>query len=216
VDSARIDQLAQKLWDYHYLNHQLQKSNCLIGLGCSDLRVAQRAAHLFLQDLAPILIFTGGLGKVTKHSWKTLEADKFSQTAVDLGVPQDKILVENQSQHTFENVKFTRKLLHNQQIYIHSAILVTKPYMERRAWATLSHNWSEVNFSVTSPNISFANYPTPEIPKDLIINLMVGDLQRLILFARQGKITPQSIPEDVLRAYQELVRLGYTKYLLEE
>ena len=43
---------------------------------------------------------------------------------------------------------------------------------------------------------------------------MVGDLQRIRVYAEKGYQIPQDIPEDVWRAYEELVRAGYDKYLV--
>ena len=56
---------AQKLWDYHQMNHALRRADCIFVLGSYDLRVAERGAELYLQPWAPLLIFSGGLGKHT-------------------------------------------------------------------------------------------------------------------------------------------------------
>ena len=39
--------LAQRLWDYHHMNHTLAKSDCILALGSHDQRVAHRAAELY-------------------------------------------------------------------------------------------------------------------------------------------------------------------------
>ena len=57
--------LAQQLWDYHHVNQNLQKSDCILVLGSHDLRVAERGAELYLQGWAPLLIMSGGLGRLT-------------------------------------------------------------------------------------------------------------------------------------------------------
>jgi hypothetical protein len=58
--------LAKILWDYHHVNHELCKSDCIFVLGSHDLRVADRGAELYLQGWAPLLVFSGGLGNFTR------------------------------------------------------------------------------------------------------------------------------------------------------
>src|SRR4051795_1444814 len=89
--------LAKTLWNYHHVNNQLEKADCILVLGSHDTRVADRGAELYLEGWAPVLLFSGGLGNVTKGIWTETEADKFAAIAVKRGVPPEAILVENQS-----------------------------------------------------------------------------------------------------------------------
>src|SRR5690349_17208249 len=123
--------LAQELWDYHHMQHELQKADCIFALGSHDLRVANRAAELYLQGWAPLLIFSGGLGNLTKSIWTETEADQFAAIAIEMGVPADAILVENESTNTGENILFTQELLQERGLDPQSFIVVQKPYMER-------------------------------------------------------------------------------------
>lgn len=77
----KIITLAKKLWDYHHVNHSLEKSDCIFVLGSHDLRVAERGAELYLNGWAPILILSGGLGNLTEGVWDEPEADKFAHVA---------------------------------------------------------------------------------------------------------------------------------------
>src|SRR5687767_8605160 len=95
--------LANTLWDYHQMKHRLEKTDCILVLGSHDLRVAERGAELYLQGWAPLLIFSGGLGNFTQEMWTEPEADQFAKIAMDRGVPQNSILVENRSTNTGEN-----------------------------------------------------------------------------------------------------------------
>src|SRR5437763_10910467 len=120
---------AKKLWDYHHMNHTLQKSDCILVLGSHDLRVADRGAELYLQGLAPLLIFSGGLGNLTQHVWSEPEADQLARIAIKKGVPKEAVLVENRSSNTGENILFTQQLLKNKGLDPKSFIVVQKPYM---------------------------------------------------------------------------------------
>src|SRR5215203_106907 len=98
--SSDVMSLAKKLWDYHHMNHSLEKADCILVLGSHDTRVAERGAEVFLQGFAPIIIFSGGLGRLTKESWKESEASLFAKIAIDKGVPADAILIEDKSTNT--------------------------------------------------------------------------------------------------------------------
>jgi uncharacterized SAM-binding protein YcdF (DUF218 family) len=142
---------ARKLWDYHHLNHSLEKADCILVLGSYDLRVADRGADLYLQGLAPLLVFSGGLGRLTKLMWKEPEADQLARIAINRGVPEQAILIENRSANTGENILFTQQLLREKNIDPGSFIIVQKPYMERRSYATFKVHLPEKNIMVTSP-----------------------------------------------------------------
>ena len=206
--------LAQKVWDYHHVNDTLKKSECILALGSHDVRVAERAAELFLQGWAPLLIFSGGLGRLTEDMWTETEADKFAKIAVGMGVPEDAILTENKSTNTGENIQFTQKLLAQHNLDPQSFIVVQKPYMERRSYATFKKHWPDKTLIVTSPQISFSEYPNDEISMEKVIHIMLGDLQRIKIYAEKGFQIYQPIPEDVWQAFERLVELGFDEHLI--
>ena len=215
---SHIRALAEKLWHYHQMKHQLELADAILVLCSHDKKVAERGAQLLLEGWAPLLIFSGGLGVITKNIWHEPEADQFAEIAIALGVPPEKILIENQSTNTGENVLFTKRLLAQEQIDPASFILVQKPYMERRSFATFRKNWPDKNVLVTSPQVSFAEYletyVNSELSVDDVISIMVGDLQRIKVYADKGFQIPQEIPDNVLSAYEELVRAGYDRHLI--
>ena len=208
--------LAKTLWDYHQMNHALEKTDCILVLGSHDLRVAERGAELYLDKWAPLLILSGGLGNFTQGMWTEPEADQFARIAMNMGVPQKAILVENQSTNTGENILFTQRLLTERGLDPKSFIVVQKPYMERRSYATFKKHWPDKKLLVTSPQISFDEYPIPDIPLERVINIMVGDLQRIIEYPRKGFQIKQEVPEHVLSAYETLIELGYDKHLMKQ
>jgi uncharacterized SAM-binding protein YcdF (DUF218 family) len=209
-----VDTWARTLWDYHHVHHALEKADCIIVLGSHDTRVAERGAEVFLDGWAPLLVFSGHLGALTRAMWSRPEAEVFADVAVARGVPRDRILVESRSTNTGENVEFSKRLLAVKGIRPKKAIAVQKPYMERRTLATFVQRWAGLEVVVTSPQIDFDAYPTGEIRKDDVIHIMVGDLQRLIVYARKGWSAPQGVPPEVIAAYEKLVAAGYTRRLL--
>ena len=217
-DRTRV--LVQKIWDYHHLDHHLSPSDAILVLCSHDTVVAARGAELFLQGWAPLLIFAGGLGAITRRLWHEPEADQFARIAIDMGVPEERILIENRSTNTGENVLFTKRLLAKKGLDPQTFIVVQKPYMERRSYATFSKVWPEKQVRVTSPRLSLDEYlrkcsHDALSPAD-VISIMVGDLQRIREYPARGFQIHQEIPDDVWRAYEELVKAGYDKYLLPD
>ena len=216
--NERIRPLVEKLWHYHQLNHEVSASGAILVLCSHDLRVAERGARLFLEGWAPLLIFSGGLGAITRTLWREPEADQFAAFAVRMGVPRERILIENRSTNTGENVLLTRQLLAERGLDPASFILVQKPYMERRSFATFRKLWPEKQVIVTSPRVSLdeylAGYSHESLSADDVVSIMVGDLQRVRIYPEKGFQIPQDIPDDVWDAFNALVAAGYDKHLV--
>jgi uncharacterized SAM-binding protein YcdF (DUF218 family) len=214
----RVRPFVETVWRYHLLGHELSKADALLVLCSHDTAVAVRGAELFLEGWAPLLIFSGGRGAITGRLWSEPEADLFARIAIDRGVPREAVLIENESTNTGENVRFTKRLLGRQGLDPRSFIVVQKPYMERRSYATFRKVWPEKPLIVTSPRVSLdeylRSYSHASLTPDDVISIMVGDLQRIRLYPQLGFQIHQDIPEDVSRAYDELVNAGYDRHLL--
>jgi len=208
------DDLARRLWDYMRLGHALTAADVILVLGSNDVRVGEHGARLFLRGLAPLMVCSGNVGRLTAGRFEKSEAETFADAAVRLGVPRSAILIEDASTNTGENIDRSRALLASRGIHPSRLILVQKPYMERRAWATFKRRWSEPDLMVTSPPIPYDEYPTPGIPRDLVINILVGDVQRMRVYAERGFQVPQPVPDEVWAAWEELVARGYTGHLV--
>jgi len=214
--TAEVLSLAKQLWDYHHMNHELAKADCIMALGSHDLRVADRAAALYLEGWAPLVIMSGGLGNFTREMWTEKEADKFAAIAIQNGVPAGAILIENQSTNTGENIMFTQQLLKIKGLELQRFIVVQKPYMERRSYATFKKHWPDKELIVTSPQIPFDEYANEEIPIEKVIHIMAGDLQRIKLYPAKGFQIHQAIPGDIWKAYERLIALGFDQHLMKE
>lgn len=214
--SAQIDQDAELIYNYHHMGMSLSPADVIFCLGSLDTRVATRAAQLYLDGLAPYVIFSGNSGKLTRNVFDKPEAEIFAQIARDMGVPADKILIEPLATNTGENVRFTYDLLESKGMPVpESLILVQKGYMERRTFATFKKQWPDERavITVTSPRLSFDEYPDEGNPRDLVINVMVGDLMRILQYPALGYQIAQEIPEVVMEAAERLIAAGYDKHL---
>jgi len=217
---SHIHHLAEVLWNYHRLGHVLAPADVILVLCSHDTSVAERGAQLALDAWAPLLICSGGLGAITRHLWTEPEADQFAAIARRMGVADDRILIENRSTNTGENITFTQALLAERGLDPQTFIVVQKPYMERRSYATFRQRWPEKMVRVTSPQVSFRdyldNYSNASLSADDVISIMVGDLQRVREYPAKGFQIPQDIPDDVWAAYEELVRAGFDRHLIHD
>jgi len=215
--NREIDRLAEILWDYHHLNHKLEKADCLFVLGSHDLRVGDYAARIYDEGWAPYIIFSGGIahhGDMLYTGWDKSEAEMLAQRALELGVPGEKIFLEKKARNTGENIQLSQKILDEAGIKYNKIIAIQKPYMERRTYATIKVHWPEKELIVSSPPLTYEEYPNREISRDGLINIMVGDLQRIIEYPALGFQIEQHLSEKVKKAYEELIHQGYTKHMI--
>lgn len=210
--NEKLDTLAKTIWDYMLMHQDLKPADAIFALGSNDSRVAERAADLYLAGLAQYVICSGGNGKASELSRP--EAEIFGDIVIKKGVPSDKVILEPNSTNTGENVQFVKKLLEEKGLNFNSFILVQKPYMERRTYATFRKQWPEAECQVTSPQIPYEEYAKDESFKNKFINIMVGDLERIKEYPKLGFQIEQDIPEDVWNAWKELVEMGYTQFKL--
>ncbi len=206
------------LWDYLVMSTPLKKADVIIGFGSYNTEVPRRAAELYHAKYADVIVFTGKLGKGTKGVWNRTEAETFRDIAVDCGVPESAILVENRATNTGENIAFTRELLSEAGIHVDKIIAVHKAYMTRRIYAALKKQWPGPEIMTAYPLCSLDEYMTAltntGVPEDEIINSLVGDFQRMDVFARCGYQIEMEIPPQAWSAYNQLVAAGYTKYIV--
>lgn len=197
------------------MNHKLEPADIIIGLGGYDTGIAKHSADLYNKGFAPLILFSGKSGKFTKDVFEKSEAEVFSEIAIQNGVPNQNILIENMSTNTGENVLFSKKLLLDKNIKVEKVIVVSKPYMERRAYATFMKQWPGVKIILASMPIGIEQYLSGfGMDKDVVINTIVADTQKIKLYPERGYQISQEIPEQVWWAWEQLVRAGYNKFII--
>ena len=207
----------QVIWDYLCLHRQPQKADVIVGFGNFNTDIARRAAELYLQGYAPKVLFTGGLGRNTEGLLPEPEAVRFARVAMECGVPEKDILLEEKSTNTKENIDFTRDLLQQQGIAHNHILGIHQPFMERRIAAAMGVYWPEQSFSVTSPQVTIPEYlrraKQQGISENASVSVIVGDFQRIELYAQKGYQLPQYIPPEAWEAFHTLVAMGFDKQL---
>ncbi|WP_242676949.1 YdcF family protein [Streptomonospora litoralis] len=218
----RIHTLTRRLWDFHTAPAQAPGTDCdlLLVLGSHDLRVAEHAARLYRDGAAPLLLFTGDRGRrtagdATSTRWPRSEAHTFARAARQhTPIPDAALLLETRATNTGENFHRARDLLHTTGRTATRAAVTAKPYMARRALATAAVHWPEPHWTFTCFGGGYDAYPAPDHPRGELVHFLVGDLQRLAVYARRGWSAPVDVPADVWQAYDALVAAGYTGHLL--
>ncbi|MGW5054748.1 YdcF family protein [Actinokineospora sp. NPDC004072] len=204
------------LWAYHDLGHPLTTSDVGIGLGSHDLGVATCAAELWHKKAFPLILFTGANAPTTVERFPQGEAVHYCEHALTLGVPREAILVETQARNTGENIVNSRRLLAEHGLRPTSVTLISRPYQQRRAFATCRKLWPEVAVQCASQPLQLDDYVDQIGEPDLVINMLVGYTQRIAVYADRGFAIPQDMPSEVADAYGHLVAAGYTRHLVRD
>ncbi|WP_242427704.1 YdcF family protein [Streptomyces sp. Root431] len=205
---------AQLLWDFQQMRHAPRPCSVIVGLGSHDLGVADVAAGLYLRGLAPVVVFTGATSRTTMERMPRGEAEHYRERAVELGVPEGVVLVEPRARHTGENIRFSRELLAQRGVDVASVLLVSKPYEERRAYATARRLWPEVEVVCASAPMTLAAYVDSIRDARLVLDMLVGAVQRLMVYPAQGFMVATDVPRSVAVAFERLRDQGFTSRLV--
>jgi uncharacterized SAM-binding protein YcdF (DUF218 family) len=196
------------------MHHGPRKTDVGIGLGSHDLGVATCAAELYHRGMFPRILFTGANAPTTVERFPRGEAVHYAEHAVDLGVPETAIIVESEATNTGENIVLARAALAEHRLFPSAITLISRPYQQRRAYATCRRLWPEVEPTCASLPMPLDEYVAAIGDVDRVLNMLVGDTQRIEVFAVRGFAIPQPIPAEVRAAFRRLVEAGYTERLV--
>lgn len=205
---------ATLIWNYHQMGHELRHCSAAIGLGSHDLGVATTAADLYGGGLFPVVVFSGGNSLTTRARFPRGEAVHYREHALGLGVPDEAILVEAKAANTGQNITFSRELLAEAGVEVESLLLISKPYMERRSYATCRKLWPEAEVVCASEPLELDDYIKSIGDEKLVVDMLVGDLQRVIEYPKFGFAVEQDVPGDVYDAYERLLGAGFDSRLI--
>jgi len=202
---------ARLLWDYLRLGIPVQPAECLLVFGGHDLGVAERAAELYLDGIAPLIVVSGGSRAVPDGSDFPTEADAIADVLLRRDVPKDVIALERLAAHTSENFWLSAELLRDLRRDPQTFLVVQKPYTERRTLATARKRWPSKHVAVTSQQIGFDDYCAGDIPVTRILSMLAGEALRLEAYAASGLIDlDEPVPADRLNAARALQAAGFS------
>lgn len=211
---AAIRADVEVLWDFNQMHHELRPGDIGIGLGSHDPSVAIYTAELYHLGFFPLIAFTGANAPTTVERFPRGEAVHFREIAIDLGVPSDAILIETESRTTAENFMLTHKLLDDRGITVSNAIVISRPYQQRRAYGIAKLARPELDVRCASRPLPLDDYVADIGDVNRVVNMLVGDTQRVALDAKHGFAITQDIPDDVRSCYRNLVAAGFTSRVI--
>ncbi|WP_426202691.1 YdcF family protein [Pseudomonas sp. TWP3-1] len=199
------------LWEYLTQGRAHSACELIVVCGSYDLRVCDYACQLLKEGVAPHLLFTGNTGNWTRHLWAQTEADVFAQRAVTLGVSVDQFTLESRATNFAENIAFARALFPD----VRRATFLTKPNSIRRVALTVPVQWPGLEASVDAPSYSFPGEVSNLIGVLGLIDEMVGDVHRIMVYPSLGFQVEQAVPEEVQVAWRYLIEQGFDHHLIK-
>jgi uncharacterized SAM-binding protein YcdF (DUF218 family) len=206
---------ARLLWNYLRLGIPARPAECLLVLGGHDIGVASRAAELYAQGTAPLILVSGGSRAIPDGSDFPTEADAIAHVLLNHGVPKEAIALERLASNSSENFWLAAELLRDLGLDPATFLAVTKPYAERRIIATARRRWPRKTVAVTSQQVTFDQYLAGDIPADRVLSHLAGEALRLEAYAATGLIDPgEPVPENILNAARDLQAAGFSSRAL--
>ena len=152
----------QEITDFIFLEDTPKKADVIFIPGSNEGNLARRAAQLYHEGYAPVLIPSGKYAKWRGHNivegYET-ESDYFAKILMDEGVPGEAVWKEREATFTYENAIYTRKMLDQKGIKVKTALLCCQAYHARR---------SKLYYQVLFPDTEILVCPTvtKEIARD--------------------------------------------------
>ncbi len=165
-----------------YLSPQnpLVKADAIVVVsgGDTDSRISE-GVKLYEQGWAPQIIFSGAAAEGSVSN-----ALAMARIAIAAGVPEEAIIIEENSKTTAENAVFSSKIILEQKFS--SIILVTSPYHQRRAYdlfrKELGKGFPIINHSAKDINWSKKNWWDNNVARYLTF----GEVSKIFVVFFQG------------------------------
>ena len=210
--------LARIVWDFMKLTHEPKVSDAILCLGGNDSNVARVAAGLWHSGWSTKIIMSGGIAHendLAATGWKKPESEVFSDVAIECGVKKSAIFLESRAKNTGENFEFSREIINRDHtLQMARVLVVAKPYTTRRGFSTGSIVWPNTELCMQCEDVDMDRYLGRWPDPTRILNIIVGDLHRIIVYPSLGYQTDQNVPGVVIAAFHELVSLGYGRHLI--
>lgn len=206
------------IWDFLVLDEKVEPCDIIMGCGCINTDIPVYCAQLFKEGYGKKILFAGGLGKLTKHQFNKSEAEVYRDIALGEGVSSSDILLETTSTNTGDNFLLSKSILDENGCQ--KILIVHKPYSERRTLLTAMAQLPDYEWLITSPCSQFDVYLSyMQMDEELFqnqVSLMVGDVQRCMIYPQLGYMLESEIPSQVMESYSYLIEKGFDNYIFSE
>lgn len=151
----------------------------------------QLAAKLYNENRAPYVLISGGKGFKSNVE----ESKLMLKRAIELGIPKEKIIIEDESNNTTENVLYSMVALEKKLLLknVNRLIIVTSPFHMQRVILTISKylpKWIKCSYCYPKDNeFSKDNWYKSERG----IKLVTHEAKRLIYYSKHKYIDDKEI-----------------------
>ena len=151
--------------DYIFVKDEPQKADVIFVPGNGYPQMAERAAKLWREKMAPRILPSGRYSVTLGHFAGVMEKEAqyggeyetewefLSHVLQQNGVPQDCILREDQATFTYENAIYSRKVTDRAGLEIKKAILCCKSHHARRCLMYFQRLYPQTEFLVCPSDI---------------------------------------------------------------
>lgn len=189
-----------------------ETADVVIGFGTFDLALAEFCGELHARGLARWIIFTGGIGAGTADLGQP-EADawreRLARTHPD--VPRNRVILENRSTNTAENIRFTGELLAREfpelafGAGLRTALIVAAPPRLRRVRLTLRLLVPTLRVARRLPGADYDREHALHEGKGIaFLPHLCGELDRIVAYPARGWIAPEPLPPEIAAAHEVL------------
>jgi uncharacterized SAM-binding protein YcdF (DUF218 family) len=202
----------EKILNYLYLRDEIiQKSDLIIGFGHFDMNIPRQCGDLFKNGYGKAILLTGGVGGGSADL-KEPEAIEFKKEVINKYdfITEKDIIIETSSTNTGENILFSEKVLKsiNKEFSfnsgIKSVIAVASPYRQRRVYLTMKKLFPNVKvYNSPSETNFYDEIKLFQSKNQNLVELIYGELERLILYPQKGFIEEEIIPQEIIEAFNE-------------
>lgn len=161
----------------------------LFGSRHAQAELARHTYGLFKAGFFERLIISGGPTQKRSRS----EAEELADRLGAAGMHENRLLLESKSLNTKENVSFSRRLLHRQNIS--SILLIGKIYAKRRYVMTIKKQWPEI-LQVSCSTINYFKTSRERWWDDLSLRQRIlGEHRKITQYTEGGDIEEIGIQE---------------------
>jgi len=177
-----------------------QKADAIFVFGHFLREVPLHASELYKQGFAPTVLIAGRKTRYIPEDVEN-EAQYFKEIMIAHGVPEESVVLNEQSTNTLEDTVMGMQTLAQKGITPKKVLLVAYAPLLRRAKATFAKQFPEVEALAIPYEIK--DLEDEFWLQDRILRMLL-ELDRLTEFAEKGDIAPTQIPEEVLVAAQHI------------
>ncbi|WP_051656830.1 YdcF family protein [Butyrivibrio sp. AE3004] len=153
----------EEIGKFIFVSEKPGKADLILVPGAPMKELAEHAAYLWKEGYAPKILVSGKFymtyesledefQRFSASSGDSLgcstEAEYLTKLMVEQGVPENVIIKETESRNTFENAKFSRKIIENELKDVRHIILCCQAFHARRALMTFQSELRDYKFTV--------------------------------------------------------------------